>query len=619
MPVFAHVSPKYWFAGKDTPIVITGTGFITKANATDSCPATQVWISAPSGEHLLQSSPNVVSSTQITAKVTTAASEPTETATVYLSAPYEQQGPTYETQIANIQAQNVTPNLNPTPEPEYAGFDASGKLTAHLTLGGTFQIGLVTKQADGTIQATPSTYDLVEDFSPTGNDNIDDNALFKGNAVLQYTKPVNNEVVLQATHLGTQQLTIKPNDTNIKPVNITLSVEEPDSLGSSHPEFDDRIYSLADATGVPPQMIKGQIGNESGFNIYAWRYEPFNGTVGDFGYSTNPNDYRTSSKYGGLSFRLPTIGDSVNPGNCVTYATMGNVKVIVNGVPSNSVWSMSPPSAASGTQVTITGNNFGSSQSAVSGVVTVNGVNAAITNWSNQSITAAVPNYDYATHVDHRIQDQNCMGLTKGATFSQKVMEDFVKNGGGGNLMIPNRDPKTGAVLSLRHLEPKDRYVSVYDLFSNNPITAASWVKYAGGPTSLHVQSIQNRTVDFTAQLTLAASYGLIQVTYAHAIDAGWTGNDTTCDAPTKMDPDNLFDTDCNLAHHGSSLGVGTRSCETHFKSTSEPSESQLESDFADAFQFYNRRFGGYGSGVTKNAKHYEPNPTGTIFSTGGQ
>ena len=100
----AGVAPYTWIAGKTYDITINGKNFITKSAASETCPETQVGIFAPSGETLLQSSPNVISSTQITATVAPAASDPTETATVSLSAPYEQQGPTYKTQILNLKA-----------------------------------------------------------------------------------------------------------------------------------------------------------------------------------------------------------------------------------------------------------------------------------------------------------------------------------------------------------------------------------------------------------------------------------------------------------------------------------------------------------------------------------
>jgi hypothetical protein len=647
-PAFAPsspVTPDTWIPGKTYQVTVKGTGFTTPADATETCPATQITISVDTGSVDL-SNVVVVDSTTISAKITPAETDPGEMAEVQLWGPQSGGDDVVRantTRVANaapmtasnisipgmildalahvpitpvvVQVQNVTPGLNLPVEKAKA--NSSATLKAHLTLGGTFQIKLLIQQADGTFQPIPSEF--APGDNPSFDETLDPKPLFPGTTVLQYTSQVDNAAVLQAVHLGTQQLSIKPRDTRISPVNITLLIENPSKLGPLHPEFDPLLYRLADVTGVPPQMIKGQIGNESGFNKYAWRYEPFNTTVGDFGYSTKPHNYRTDSHYGGPSFRLPTIGDSANRGNCVISAAMGNVKVMANGVLSNSVLYLNPSSAISGSPVRIVGTNFGSSQSAVSGAVTVNGVDAAITDWSDQSITVVVPNYDYATHVDSRIPDtQNCGGLPQGATFSKNVMEHLVMWGGGQNLMIPDRDPKTGAVLSLRPLKPEDRYVSVYDLFHNNPKSANSWVMSAGGLNDPRVQSIQKRAVDFTAQLTLAASYGLIQVTYAHAIDAGWTGNDDTTCAPTRMDPDNLFDTDCNLAHHGGSLGVGARSSEKHFASSSENDESHFELDFAAAFQFYNHNFTGYGNNVVTNARSYEPNPTGTIFSTGG-
>ena len=539
----------------------------------------------------------------------------------------EENAPTPITPI-RIQARNVTPNLNPQLQPEQSGIGTAAAQTAHLTLGGTFQIGLGFVRLDGTFVAVPSSFHLGE--ATLNGADLDVNPIFKGNAVLKYFDWVDNAVVLQGTHLGTQQLTITPNDTSaIPPVTITLSVEKPNSLGSLplHHELDSALYELADDTGIPPQMIKGQIGHESGFNPYAWRYEPFQTLVGDFGYSTKDHDFRNASQngsqYGGLSFRLPTIGDSTDAGNCVIKATMGNVKVTVAGVLSNSVSYLNPSTAISGSQMTIVGTNFGSVQSAAS--VTVDGVNAVITNWSNTSITVLVPKYDYATHVDSRKQDPYCRGLDLGETFSQKVMEDIVLKGGGGKLTIPQRDPDTGAILSMGNLKFSDRYVSVYDLLKNNPISAASWVQKAGGEHDPRVVSVENRAVDFSAQLTLAASYGLIQVTYVHAIDHEWTGNsDTSCGAPTTMDPDNLFDTDCNLRHHGGSLAIGTRSTEGYFvthrgANPSITNEFQFESDFAAEFLFYNSGEPEYGNNVIRNAHDFEPNPTGKIFSSGGE
>ena len=80
-------------------------------------------------------------------------------------------------------------------------------------------------------------------------------------------------------------------------------------------------------------------------------------------------------------------------------ATTGNVVVAVNDLPSPgaaftvlptpSISSLSPSSAAVGAPVTITGANFGATQG--TSVVTFNGTAATATGWSAASITASVP------------------------------------------------------------------------------------------------------------------------------------------------------------------------------------------------------------------------------------
>ena len=88
-PAFASenpVSPDTWFAGKEYPIVITGTGFTTPANATDSCPATQITVSVDTGSVKL-SDVVVLNSTTITAMVKPADTDPAETAEVNLWGP----------------------------------------------------------------------------------------------------------------------------------------------------------------------------------------------------------------------------------------------------------------------------------------------------------------------------------------------------------------------------------------------------------------------------------------------------------------------------------------------------------------------------------------------------
>jgi|HubBroStandDraft_5_1064220.scaffolds.fasta_scaffold03954_12 RHS repeat-associated protein len=80
-------------------------------------------------------------------------------------------------------------------------------------------------------------------------------------------------------------------------------------------------------------------------------------------------------------------------------AETGNVVVTVNGFPSAgqvftytpSITGLIPNPVLADEPVTISGNNFGDSQSEFSGTVTFNGVPATVTNWSNQSISAIEP------------------------------------------------------------------------------------------------------------------------------------------------------------------------------------------------------------------------------------
>lgn len=405
-------------------------------------------------------------------------------------------------------------------------------------------------QADGTFQSVPSTFTL-NAASLSGT--LDSKVLFPNAAAIQYMNQVNNAAVFQAVHLGNQQLTITPDDSPQQPVTITLSVEEPESLGSSHSEFDSALYSLADSTGVPPQMIKGQIATEANFNPMTWRYEPFNANSGDFAISNNPDNLRTQIPYSDL--RLPTIGDSINPGNCGA-------------------------------------------------------------------------DYDYAKHVNSRIVDTKCPGLAQGAHFSQQVMTDIAQSTI--PVVIPQRDSQSGKIMKdqngnrlTRQLTGSDLYVSARDIYEfNNSVW--HWSKFAKPGAVIDLTS---GSVAFTAQLSLAASYGLLQVTYVKALKEQWSGNTASCGPVNQLDPDNLFDTTCNLDNGGGSLGIGTRITEKHFarktvagsRSPSANDEASLEALFSNAYQLYDKAKSGYGDEVISNGQNYEPNPTGTIFNTGGQ
>ena len=87
VPTILGVTPDTWIAGEEYTITVTGTGFITAANATDSCPISVITVSVNTGTVTL-SNVEVVNSTTITARVKPADTDPDEPAQVILWAPY---------------------------------------------------------------------------------------------------------------------------------------------------------------------------------------------------------------------------------------------------------------------------------------------------------------------------------------------------------------------------------------------------------------------------------------------------------------------------------------------------------------------------------------------------
>jgi hypothetical protein len=316
-------------------------------------------------------------------------------------------------------------------------------------------------------------------------------------------------------------------------------------------------------------MIKGQIAQEGEFNPMAWRYEPLNLTTGDFAFSRKPHDLRTVSPRS--LFRLPTIGDITDPGNCTKKTGKGK-----------------------------------------------------------KTHKGKKPPYNYMLHIDSRIPQANCPGLAIGADFSPQVMTDIANTKY--KIIIPERDPKTGNILInpktkepiTRDLKASDRYVSLHDIFPyNNSIY--HWSKQGVPPSRL--AGVEAGAVDFTAQLTLAASYGFLQVTYEKAIEDHWKGDTANCGPSNPLDPDNLFDTPCNLAHGGGSLGLGTHIVAQKFAGifvakSNNPRVANVTTFtrfFRLAYTQYDSGKKGYGSSVLFHARSFEPIPSVNIFSKGGQ
>lgn len=85
------------------------------------------------------------------------------------------------------------------------------------------------------------------------------------------------------------------------------------------------------------------------------------------------------------------IGLEVNSGTttAVATATFDSVSVSTASTPAPAITSISPTSGVVGTQVTITGTGFGSSQGG--SLVTLNNTVVAVSSWSNTSISVTIP------------------------------------------------------------------------------------------------------------------------------------------------------------------------------------------------------------------------------------
>jgi hypothetical protein len=133
--------------------------------------------------------------------------------------------------------------------------------------------------------------------------------------------------------------------------------------------------------------------------------------------------------------------------------------------------------------------------------------------------------------------------------------------------------------------------------------------------------------LNFTAQTTIASSYGLLQVLYSTAISPmQWEG------VNGKQNPSLLFDAPSNVSSGGGSLVLGTGYLRRVF-STANPmvlvdspdfvNQGALERAFRRAFNYYNgtRKEKGlengiYGVRVLEFSKGFLPVPSGPIFAT---
>jgi hypothetical protein len=168
-----------------------------------------------------------------------------------------------------------------------------------------------------------------------------------------------------------------------------------------------------------------------------------------------------------------------------------------------------------------------------------------------------------------------------------------------------------------RFMRPEDSKISVWEIFRcSEKQLRMNWEEAAeeDGPAS--VKAIENDP--FTAQTSLAASYGLLQVTHIVAIEKAWRTADGA------QNPSLLFDTDSNLKRGGGSLSVGTLKVVNVVgtklaggKATPPTSADALLALFKNGWDRYNRGEEKYEDAVAGFVPLYTPVAAGPVLGGG--
>ncbi len=134
--------------------------------------------------------------------------------------------------------------------------------------------------------------------------------LFSKNVLIQFTSTPDQFFPI---HSGTANLAVSftPSGTSSPrtvhvPVQINSAV--PFTLGLAPNRFDTLIEAFADLRGIPPQILKAQIQQESGFNSNSYRYEPLSV---DFGTVSTGKSLRVDRRF--EAWRLATFPDFSTP------------------------------------------------------------------------------------------------------------------------------------------------------------------------------------------------------------------------------------------------------------------------------------------------------------------
>jgi hypothetical protein len=161
---------------------------------------------------------------------------------------------------------------------------------------------------------------------------ITGDTLFPGKVALEFDRSTIGTIKsFQAVHLGTVTLTIKPTDPSISPSPITVNivVAAPTQLGTTQKKYDTVLIDYANRRGIPPQLLKGQVQQESKFNPQSYRYEPLSS---DLKAISGGKNLRIKSPYS--LYRLAT-SDRLPQGTAILPADISprsKYSIVVNGV-----------------------------------------------------------------------------------------------------------------------------------------------------------------------------------------------------------------------------------------------------------------------------------------------
>lgn len=324
------------------------------------------------------------------------------------------------------------------------------KTRVRVSLGAVFSLRLADKQGplepvlDVVTAAEPGIH---SDLSTTPAP-VMANAIFATQAIARFgTGATATSHRFVASHLGKREVNLRPLTENTAPVTVEVTVVSPPYLGTSgSTTWDARIIEYAHRRGIPPQIIKGTIQQETNFNPTSYRYEPFTTDWDEF--SPHAGDSKVDKEpYGHYRMETSTLGR----GDELT-----NEDIDVRGV------------------------------------------------------------YDIRRPAD----------------------------------------------APLRRVAHADRDVTAYELYRSNdyededvgPRVDQRWYEIlANSERKQQIRDHAESVLNYPAQTTVAASYGLMQILYTSAIAVAWPG-----DPDGKRNPALLHDTPANLERDGGSIPPGS-------------------------------------------------------------